>query len=236
MLKMFAATAALLSASAGAAYADPAEPPAHKAAAGVLHGMGGDAAASDLAGVDLPEWDQQARPQRPGAGGAPETDKGDVPNKGDKDDDFFSKLNWGAGLGYVLDFEGKERIGDADVVNGIVRIKDENDASVSLLLEAHYFFHPRYDSQQLDIKAGDWGVGPFVAAQVGNEDLIETVALGVMMGWRRKAVANSGNSFNIGVGIAVDPDAQVFGDGVEANKPLPVGETAIRYKERRSTA
>jgi hypothetical protein len=37
-------------------------------------------------------------------------------------------------------------------------------------------------------------------------------------------------SWNFGVGLRIDPHAQVLGDGIFANQPLPAGETAIRYK------
>jgi hypothetical protein len=50
-----------------------------------------------------------------------------------------------------------------------------------------------------------------------------------MWGWRKSATAT--NSFNLGIGLVLDPKVQVLGDGIEANKPLPSGETAIRFKK-----
>lgn len=37
-------------------------------------------------------------------------------------------------------------------------------------------------------------------------------------------------SWNFGVGFRVTPKAQVLGDGIVPNQPLPLGETVIRYK------
>jgi len=38
------------------------------------------------------------------------------------------------------------------------------------------------------------------------------------------------SSWNFGIGLRVDPAAQVLGDGIVANQPLPAGETTIRFK------
>jgi hypothetical protein len=37
-------------------------------------------------------------------------------------------------------------------------------------------------------------------------------------------------SWNFGVGLRVDPKAQVLADGFIANQPPPAGETAVRFK------
>jgi hypothetical protein len=44
-----------------------------------------------------------------------------------------------------------------------------------------------------------------------------------------KPVADNTN-WNLGIGLRVDPKAQVLGDGFVANLPPPAGETMIRYK------
>jgi hypothetical protein len=38
------------------------------------------------------------------------------------------------------------------------------------------------------------------------------------------------SSWNFGIGMRIDPKAQVLGDGIFPNQPLPGGETTIRYK------
>ena len=46
----------------------------------------------------------------------------------------------------------------------------------------------------------------------------------------RKGQAST--SWNIGLGIAADPNVQILGDGIEEGKALPGSETEIRYKEK----
>ncbi|HEY0051963.1 MAG TPA: hypothetical protein VGB49_00975 [Caulobacteraceae bacterium] len=132
----------------------------------------------------------------------------------------------GAGIAVTVDFGGIERISDAELVNGVVRVRDEDDVRAGLMLETHYFFPS--SGKLWNVEPGDWGHGPFFAVQPGTEEIIETAALGWMIGFRPKGGTNS---FNLGIGVAVDPNTQTLGDGVVRNMPLPVGETQIRYRE-----
>ena len=79
------------------------------------------------------------------------------------------------------------------------------------------------------VKPNEWGIGPFVDIQNGSNEIIEAIGGGVMLGFRRSEMTK--DSFNIGVGFVVDPSAKVLGDGIEENKPLPAGETQVRYKK-----
>ncbi len=146
----------------------------------------------------------------------------------DSDDDqtTFAGLKFGAGISVTIDFSGIDRVASAEVVNGIVRVTDEEDARARVMLESHYFFTP--PGRFLGVAHENWGVGPFVALQPGTDEIIEAAALGVMIGFKR---GDTDQSFNVGIGIAVDPNTQVLGEGLRANQPLPVGETQIRYKE-----
>ena len=137
----------------------------------------------------------------------------------------FHGLSWGAGISVTFDLGGLERINDAEVVAGVVRVNDEDDVRARIMLESHYFFTP---GAKFGLEAGDWGHGPFVAIQPGTDDIVEAAALGWMVGFRQ---GGSDRSFNIGLGIAVDPNVRTLGDGIERNQPLPVGETAVRYRE-----
>lgn len=138
----------------------------------------------------------------------------------------FQGLNWGAGVSVTFDFGGLERISDAEVVAGIVRVTDEDDVRARIMLESHYFFTP--SNGPFGLGKGDWGHGPFFALQPGTDEIIEAAAIGWMIGFRQ---GDSDRSFNIGLGIAVDPNVQTLGDGIERDMPLPAGETAVRYRE-----
>jgi hypothetical protein len=86
----------------------------------------------------------------------------------------------------------------------------------------------------------EWAHGPFVAIEVGGgtsatpsaNGPITGYAMGWMIGFRHpnSASSSSTQSWNFGLGLRVDPKAQILGDGIVANGPLPAGETAIRYK------
>ena len=53
------------------------------------------------------------------------------------------------------------------------------------------------------------------------DDVIDSLGIGVMVGMRRSP--KSDNSLNIGLGLIVDPNSQLLGDGIVANQPLPAG-------------
>lgn len=139
----------------------------------------------------------------------------------------FQGLSLGVGLSLTLDMGSHDRVNGAELVNGLVRVSEEENARARIMLESHYFFTP--DGPLLNVDQGDWGVGPFVAIQPGEGEIIEAAALGLMIGFRRK---NEPGSWNIGVGVVYDPKTKTLGDGLEPNAPLPAGETEIRYKQR----
>jgi hypothetical protein len=139
----------------------------------------------------------------------------------------FKGLKFGTGISLTIDTGSHDRVNDAELVAGVVRVKDEDNAKARILLESHYFFLPQRDF--FGVSPGDWGVGPFLAIQPGENDIVSAAGLGLMIGFRRP---NSSNSWNIGVGVLYDPDTKTLGDGIRPNQPLPPGETEIRYKER----
>lgn len=153
----------------------------------------------------------------------------------------FGGLTLGLGIGTTFNTGGQNRVVSATTVNNIVRVTQTANASVGLVGESHYFFVPHVPF--LSVPAGDWGHGPFVAidASAGNGDINTGFSLGWMIGFRQPTWtydpvtrqwvgAYTNNSWNFGVGVRVDPKAQVLGDGIVANMPLPAGETSIRLK------
>jgi hypothetical protein len=166
----------------------------------------------------------------------------------------WAGLNWG--LGIAADFDiGGTRVANASIVNGIVRLNDtSSNIGVSFVLEAHYFLKDLLTSGcyhkvpttapngAIDFNCNEVAWGPFAAIEVGggstsspqNNGPITAYALGWMIGIHHPKVDSSGKpdttSWNLGVGLRIDPKAQVLGDGFAANLPPPNGETAIRYK------
>jgi len=72
--------------------------------------------------------------------------------------------------------------------------------------------------------------GPFLALQPGTDEIIESVGLGLMWGFKRSK-NDSNSSWNIGIGAVVDPNTKILGVDVLPNMPLPVGEQVIRTQE-----
>ena len=143
----------------------------------------------------------------------------------------FAGLELGVGLSFTIDRGERDRIGNAVLVNGLVRVDDQNNNRARVMLESHYFLTPGVGGNNPDdptVRPARWGIGPFVAIQPGSDEVIEAIGMGVMIGLRR---GDSGQSFNLGFGYVVDPNTRVLGDGLTADAPLPPGETEIRYKE-----
>jgi hypothetical protein len=146
----------------------------------------------------------------------------------DKATTDFAGLEFGAGISVTLDGGHDDRIRNAAVIGGVVRITERENAVARIMLESHYFFLPNFPFWV--VPAQEWGFGPFVALQPGTDDIIDAAAMGIMIGFRR--AKDSSQSFNLGAGVVVDPNSRVLGEGLFANQPLPNGETEIRYQQK----
>lgn len=160
----------------------------------------------------------------------------------------WAGLNWGLGIAADFDVFGS-RVANATLVGAgnIVRITDAtSNVDVGFVLEAHYFLFNNLPGNAVKAwctSCGEVADGPFVALEIGNGAAVPSgnsgpitgYALGWMVGLHHPKLDSHGNdtntgSWNLGIGLRVDPKAQVLGDGIVANQPLPVGETTIRYK------
>jgi hypothetical protein len=90
------------------------------------------------------------------------------------------------------------------------------------MFETHLFFTHEGDPT--------WGYGPYVGVLSSTEDVIDAFSLGGMVG-KRKSVSDTA-SFNVGLGVVINPKTQVLGDGIEADQDLPTGETTVRFKTK----
>lgn len=147
-------------------------------------------------------------------------------------------LKLGVGISATYDLGQNDRVSEATIINDIVQVTNQDNVRARIMLETHYFFAPEgsflglRNTYNPDTEATDaeWGIGPFVAVQPGSGEIIEAIGFGVMIGFRRKD--DSSNSFNVGVGVAFDPNTRTLGDGFVAGQPPPNGETEIRYLEQ----
>jgi hypothetical protein len=136
----------------------------------------------------------------------------------------FLGFNWALGVGYSFG-EGPQRVADAEVVNGIVRIKDDNTDQAVAILEVHHLFEGK----------NRFGWGPFASVQTGEGDTALGFGVGLEFGWR-DADPKSAGGFLLGVGYSWTQGVKVLGDGIVANEPLPTGETEVRFKNRSAGA
>ena len=140
----------------------------------------------------------------------------------------FAGLTFGVGLSYTFDTGDNLRVEEAIVdASGVVRINKRNDAVARVMLESHYFF---------TTKGKNVGYGPFVSVQPGSDEIINALGAGFMFGLRRQ---DETQSFNIGIGVAVDPVTKTLGREFVPGKPAPLGPDGkplpIRYETRAQT-
>ena len=142
----------------------------------------------------------------------------------------FAGLSFGVGISVTIDTGEHARVRSADIVDGVVRVDSEQNKIARVMLESHYFFLSEKTRLFGIVPPERWGLGPFIALQPGTDEIIEAVALGVMVGFRR-AGTDSGSSWNLGLGWVTDPNVQILGDGFVANEAPPGNETEVRYKQ-----
>jgi len=161
------------------------------------------------------------------AGTEPDAGAEDAADEAEQQYKNFKGINLGIGPSVFFDVGGKPRIKDAEVVNGRVVVEEEEPYSPGIMFETHYFFTPCYEF--LYVPAGRWGFGPFVGLQTSTEDVIDALAFGMMYGARHADDAKG--SFNLGVGIIIDPNKQILGKHIVEGGPVPAGQTDVPTKE-----
>ena len=154
---------------------------------------------------------------------APMIEKAEAKQKEAKSEADFMGLSWGIGFGFSYSLD--EAIDDAEIVNGIVRVKSNKKEQPRLVFEFHKYFW--CNNGRVD---GTRGCGPFVAVSATQDEVLSGVGMGFMYGFKSKATDPDG--FSIGFGGILDANVTDLADGFEANKPPPAGETTIRYETK----
>lgn len=233
-----------------------------KEACATLVGLGaasGEAAGACKTGGQFASAETQAGPEGSEADDQDDASEGSDTGEGTGDGDAktkFGGIEFGVGLAFSHDVGETNRVGQAELVDGIVRVSASDNTKARLMLETHYFFTPtlrpegggrfnrvaeflgmknypdEFDKYGNLVKRGvkNWGFGPFVAVQAGEGELIQAVGAGIMVGLRRPGEGS--DSFNMGLGLLIDLNVRTLGEGIEENEPLPEGETTIRFKEQ----
>ncbi|WP_230772659.1 hypothetical protein [Sphingomonas sp. Leaf4] len=161
----------------------------------------------------------------------------------------FGGIDFGIGVAFSYDLGNNDRVKEAEIVNGIVRVTHTENIRARLILESHYFFTPKsalfsnytgancagytgYPDQYEDCtsRRKTFGIGPFMAVQPGSDNIIDAIGAGVMLGFRRREEKSA--SFNIGIGVLYDVDTQILGEGFVENGAPPIGETQVRFRRQ----
>jgi hypothetical protein len=148
----------------------------------------------------------------------------------------FAGLHFGVGIGFTQTF-GRDRIESVFNDNGIVRIEGETNAIPRVLLESHIYLTPKQWGEvfsTLDYTenpTGKIGIGPFIALQPGSNSVIQAIVAGIMIGLKDPMYKDANHTWNLGIGISVEPSSKTLGDGLKANEPIPAG-TALRTQDR----
>jgi hypothetical protein len=163
-----------------------------------------------------------------------------APSPSPEADDPLARFKFGGSVGLSVDRMGGDPVSDAEVVNGVVRAKTTASSRPRVLLEVHRPFITFSNHNRLvknrgsrsitTVNTAGWGIGPFVAVQSGGNSAIDGLAAGVMFSILRDS--DTGADFNIGAGAMLDGKVKYLGDGIVDGKPLPAGETAVRFKEK----
>ncbi|MGQ0546378.1 MAG: hypothetical protein ACT4P3_13745 [Betaproteobacteria bacterium] len=140
-----------------------------------------------------------------------------------KADAEFLGLNWGLGFGFS--FGSSDAVDDAEVVNGIVRVKSQKKQQPRVLFEFHKYFWCHGDA--VEVKKG---CGPFVAVAASQDKAVSGIGIGFMYGEKRKPADSDG--FSLGVGAILDGKVKDLAEGFRRDQPLPAGETAVRFEEK----
>lgn len=156
---------------------------------------------------------------------------------------------FGAGIGAISSL-GDDRVEAAEVVNNVIVVTQDDDATLGPIMEAHALVFGVRNLWALRDRKGRLYVtsskpcegaevfptvahGPFVAMQLDSDQLISALGVGWMVGFRMK---QSNSSLNVGLAYTLENEAKTLADGFEEGKPLPSGQTAIQFHTGRGSA
>ena len=147
-------------------------------------------------------------------------------------DPDLKKLGFGVAVDFKWNIFSPDMVAEASIDSqGIVRVDKRVNTSAGFSLEMHTFIIQGGSMLAKDrtTELKQWGMGPFVMIQPGTEQIIHSVGMGWMFGWR---LNDAGQAFTLGFGYAAIPSAKVLGSEFVEGQPAPPGTTAIRYQTR----
>ena len=184
-----------------------------------------------------------AQAEKPGAA---EGQEGEAPKvrrapatEGEEERDRKNKEFLGVKLGVAFGaVYFPDRVEEAEIVGGKVVVTKEASGRPAVLLEAHRFLDVRAGARQkapserlgfVNLEKVTFGLGPFVAIQSSQNEVIDAFGLGLMGGIR---AGESSDSFNIGIGAMLAPSVKTLAEGLVDGQPPPPGAEAVLFKEQ----
>jgi hypothetical protein len=155
-------------------------------------------------------------------------EKGEINKKVDSKESVWSYFS----AGFLVNYFPKDLIAEAQIREGTVRARKRINAVVGVGLQAFYpigrweFFRSD-DSGATWAKYSDHGIGPYVGASLSSEEVIDSFAIGVAYSHRREDAG-----VRIGVGCALDPDAQYLAKDYALDAVAPAGSEGVEYEQK----
>ena len=188
------------------------------------------------------------------AGGAPAKKDTAAKIKDDKNNVFSDKgikplsldvlgpFDFGAGIGFMVDLGSQQRVSNATVDSaGVIRGDEEDNLSPKAILETHIF------PWRIELPFGrktELNFGPYIGVVPGGDKVISAIGGGLMANVRRIAenpeagtkageppLKQAPGSFQLGVGVMVEPGVQVLGSGLQLDQPVPANDS-LRFRDK----
>jgi hypothetical protein len=138
----------------------------------------------------------------------------------------FLGIRFGVGVG--LSYSQDDVVPEAELGAGNVIVATKTERQLPrVIFESHYYGW----CKSAKCHNGVFGVGPYFGIVAKTHKLISAFSTGAMFGWK-DAKDGDPQGFSVGIGALLDGGVNSLADGFEAGKPLPAGETKIRFEEK----
>jgi hypothetical protein len=139
---------------------------------------------------------------------------------------------WGPGFIVNLDGGGHKPVKTASVINGVVRVDEEEDVKYGLGIEVHKMVWGTEWTRKNDLSYTSLSLGPYVAILPSANEPVDAIGVGLLCSLFSRDVRDEKAPFalNLGIGFYVDPSTRILADGFKDGKPLPEGETDVRFR------
>ena len=145
----------------------------------------------------------------------------------EKAKDFWSYF--GVGLVLNIDTGSHKPVKNANIINGIVRVEEEDDVKYGIGLEVHKFlWGTTWQNKKIDNFSGGLAIGPYVSVLPSPNDIFDVIGVGVVFGFH--GGKKNTWSMNIGIGGYVDPKTKILASGFNDGEAPPANETSVRFK------